>query len=117
MILKKYRFHGYNSLRHVYTTGKTVRAGSMALRISPNPHRTDYRLAIVVSKKVSKSAVKRNRMRRRLYEIVRGYEPQMIAQLDMVLTVFEDAVATMPADELNGLVSKLLKDAKIIAKN
>jgi ribonuclease P protein component len=66
MIGRANRFHGYNSLRYVYKHGKTVRGPHMSLRFCPDAKRQDYRLAVVVSKKISKSAVARNRIRRRI---------------------------------------------------
>jgi ribonuclease P protein component len=68
------------------------------LRFSRNPKRTDYRVAVVVSKKVNKSAVVRNRIRRRVYEVVRGYG--LATNLDVIITVFDEVVATMPAEQL-----------------
>lgn len=114
MILKKYRFHGFNSLRHVYSKGKTFRAGPLALKVADNPHKSEYRLAVVVSKKVSKSAVKRNRIRRRLFEAVRLQSPHFQTQADMVLTVFDDSVLSIPAADVQQLVIKLLQDASIV---
>lgn len=114
MIHKTHRFHGHGSLQYVYRHGQTVRGPLCALRFVPNTHRDTYRLAVVVSKKVSKSAVVRNRIRRRLYEVVRGLEGRIATPYDMVLTVFTEAMATMPADQLQRAVHAQLKQARII---
>lgn len=114
MISRAHRFHGYGSLRYVYQNGKTVRGPLMALKFVPNARRDTYRLAVVVSKKVNKSAVARNRMRRRLYEAVRRQQAQLTVPHDMVLTVFHEQVATMPADELERMVQAQLRQAGII---
>lgn len=116
MISRAHRFHGYGSLRFVYRNGKTVRGPLCALRYVLNPKRRTYRLAIVVSKKVSKSAVVRNRIRRRLFEAVRLLEPKITEPQDMVLTVFHENMATIPAEELSRLVLAQLKQAGIITK-
>jgi ribonuclease P protein component len=71
MISRSHRFHGYNSLRHVYRHGRMARGSQFAVKAALNPRRQTYRVAVVVSRKVNKSAVARNRMRRRLYELVR----------------------------------------------
>lgn len=113
MISKKYRFHGHGSLRYVYQNGKTVRSSLMSLKFVANSHRPNYRLAVVVSKKVNKSAVARNRIRRRLYEAVRRQQ-ENIGPYDMVITVFGELVATIPADGIEKSVAVLLKNAKII---
>ncbi len=76
MIAKAHRFHGYGSLNFVYKNGKTERGPLFAVKSILNPKRSEYRMAVVVSRKVNKSAVARNRIRRRLYEIVRSLEPR-----------------------------------------
>jgi ribonuclease P protein component len=114
MISRAHRFHGHGSLRYVYQHGQTVRGPLTALKFIENSRRTQYRLAVVVSKKVSKSAVTRNRIRRRLYEAVRSHEAQLIKPYDMVVTVFHEQLATLPADELQRLVNAQLRQAKII---
>jgi ribonuclease P protein component len=58
------------------------------------------RLAVVVSKKVAKSAPKRNRIRRRIYEIVRRDLPSLKPGYDIMVSVFDENVFTMPAPEL-----------------
>jgi ribonuclease P protein component len=60
MISRAHRFHGYNSLNFVYRNGQTVRGPLFAIKYTINPKRKSYRAAVVVSKKVNKSAVARN---------------------------------------------------------
>lgn len=110
MIARLYRFHGHNALRFVYKQGKTARTQQCALRYAANPQRKTYRLAVVVSKKQSKSAVVRNRIRRRLYEAGREHIPQNAAY-DLVLTVYSDEFATMPQKDINKTISRLLQIA------
>lgn len=114
MIARKNRFHGYGSLRYVYRNGQTVRGPLCALKFVANAKRNDYRLAVVVSKKVHKSAVMRNRIRRRLYEAVRQEAGSIKEPYDMVLTVFSDKIASISAEEVTKLVHAQLKQAKII---
>jgi ribonuclease P protein component len=114
MISRKHRFHGHNSLRYVYQHGRVVRGPLTALKYVRNERRDAYRLAVVVSKKVSKSAVIRNRIRRRLYEAVRLQEPNIHTAFDMVFTVFHEQVATLAAEDLTKLVRAQLKQAGII---
>lgn len=84
-----------------------------ALKYVANHKRSDYRLAIVVSKKVHKSAVVRNRIRRRLYEAFRLQvtEPK---PYDMVVTVFHESLATLPAEDVQIMVAAQLKQANIL---
>lgn len=114
MISRAHRFHGHNSLNYVYRHGKTERVEYLAIRVAPSK-RQDYRLAVVVSKKISKSAVTRNRIRRRLYETMRvlSKESASLWPFDVVLTVHDERVAKMSADELCSSLLKLLKKSKI----
>jgi ribonuclease P protein component len=114
MIGKAFRFHGHGSLRYVYTNGKTVRGPLCSLKYAVNPKRDSYRLAVVVSKKVSKSAVVRNRIRRRLYEAVRLQAPQLQQSVDMVISVFSDQLLELPADQVTRLVRAQLKQAGLL---
>jgi ribonuclease P protein component len=114
MIARKHRFHGHGSLRYVYQHGKVVRGAFSSLKFVPNPKRSSYRLAVVVSKKVSKSAVVRNRIRRRLYEEMRRQSDSIKEPHDMVLTVFSEQAAEISPDEITKLVADHLKASKII---
>jgi len=112
MIAKKFRFHGYGSLKFVYSHGKTARAQFLSLKYATNPRRQDSRLAVVVSKKISKKAPERNRIRRRLYEAARLTWPVLTPGTDMVITVFDSRVGTMPSGELVRLVNQLFAQTK-----
>ena len=112
MISIKNRFHGYGSLKYVYRHGQTVRGPLFALKTVDNPKRKTYRLAVVVSKKVNKSAVARNRIRRRLYEAAR--EMGIEKPADIVLTVYNEAILDESWSNLNKQLKKQLKDAGII---
>lgn len=112
MIGRLHRFHGYGSLRAVYSRGQTVRTPLMNLRFAParNPGRP-YRVAVVVSRKVHKSAVMRNRIRRRIYEAVRTSETPPPAGTDLIFTVFSDRLAALPAAKLQQTITGLLQKA------
>ena len=114
MIAKKFRFHGYGALRFVYTKGKTVRVRFLSLKFHENKRRDQCRVAVVVAKKVAKKAPDRNRIRRRLYEAVRQELPGINDSNDMVITVFDERVGSIPAEELTILVKDLLKQASLI---
>lgn len=114
MISRKHRFHGYGSLRFVYRNGQTVRGPLFAVKSLPNEKRKDYRLAVVVSRKVNKSAVARNRIRRRLYETVRQLEDRIETPHDIVITVFHDTLIDEPAEKLTAQVKKQLHASGIL---
>ena len=79
----------------------------MSARVSQNDKRKKYRLAVVVSKKVDKLAVNRNRIRRRVYEVVR--QLKLKGTPDVVITIFSATVAEIPATELESQVKELLR--------
>lgn len=114
MISQKNRFHGFNSLRHVYRQGLTVRGPLFAVKYLANPRRKSYRLAVVVSRKVNKSAVARNRIRRRLYEAARLLAPGMSQPYDIVITVFSDSISATDHQELLAQLKRQLHEAGIL---
>ena len=87
MIPFKNRFHGHSSLGYVYKNGQAVRIHSVTIKFIANPHRKDSRVAVVVSKKTLKSAVRRNLIRRRLYEYVRLKLPALNKVYDIAIIV------------------------------
>jgi len=113
MIARTNRFHGLGSLRFAYSKGKTVRTADIGLRYIVNTRRTSWRAAVVVSKKVHKSAVKRNRIRRRIYEVLRGL-PAITQPVDLIFTVYSADVITMSHTELQSRITRLLSDAEIV---
>jgi ribonuclease P protein component len=115
MIGRNHRFHGRASIQRLYKSGKMVRFGALSLKYGDNPRRSDYRLAVVVSRKVSKSAVVRNRIRRRLYEHVRILSSSFAKPADLLLIVYDESVADKPAVEVRQDVENLLKKAKLLA--
>jgi ribonuclease P protein component len=109
MISRKYRFSGQNGLRFVYRKGESIRTKHCAAKYVVNSRRETWRVSVVVSKKVAKSAPLRNRIRRRLYEQVRLQAPQYLTNHDVVITVFDPELALIPSEELSQLVKRILK--------
>lgn len=114
MITRRHRFHGYGGLNYVYKHGKTARDTLCSLRYIENSRRNSYRVAVVVSKKVNKSAVKRNRLRRRIYEIIRQHGPAITKPYDLVISVFSEELNNLDHKQLFSLITDLLKKADVI---
>jgi ribonuclease P protein component len=114
MIRRAHRFHGYNSLNFVYRQGRTVRGPLCSLKYVENDRHETYRTAVIVSKKVSKSAVVRNRIRRRIYEAVRELGPKITKPYDLVFTIFSDNVAEMEYSELHRAIRAQLRQAGVV---
>lgn len=117
MINRGHRFHGYGSLKYVYAHGQTIRGPLFSVKSVVNQRRKAYRLAVVVSRKVNKSAVVRNRIRRRIYETVRLCEPDIIKPFDIVITVFHDTVIDLGSSDLQKQVRRQLADSGILASS
>ncbi len=113
MLSFRNRFHGHGSLRFVYKNGQAIRSHLVTLKYTANPRRSRPRVAVVISKKVLKSAVGRNRIRRRIYEIIRTDMPNISPKSDIVFLVFSSEVLTLPNDELVESLRQLLQSAGI----
>jgi ribonuclease P protein component len=114
MLTQKHRFHGHGSLRYVYKHGESIRSRVISIKFTKNKFRDHSRFSVVVSKKVLKSAVGRNRIRRRVYEIIRLQLPHLTESYDVVALVFSSEVATLPHSELENLIKSQLEEAGII---
>lgn len=113
MLSSQNRFHGHGSLRYVYKNGTAQRSHLVIVKHVSNPHRKHSRFSIVVSKKVHKAAVGRNRIRRRLYEVIRQDLPKMHQAHDVVVIVFSSEFMTMPAPELSDVLRQLFLQANL----
>jgi ribonuclease P protein component len=114
MISKINRFHGHNSLSLVYRKGKTVSVPQASLKSLPVKTDRPYRLAVVVSRKVDKSAVVRNKIRRRVYETIRNKHPSFKENRDIVITIHSKQIESMNNSNLNEILGLLLKKSEII---
>ena len=112
MLNKKYRFHSRGGVRYVYQKGKTIRTPKMSLVFVRNT-RGFTRFGVVVSKKVEKSAVKRNRIRRRVYEALRVNFDLIPKNNDYLFVVFSKEVGRMPFSELEKILGELIEESKV----
>ena len=115
MLASKYRFHSRGGVKYTYQKGKTIRTPKFSLVFAPNQH-GKQRFAVVISKKVIKSAVGRNRVRRRVYEAIRLNLAEIPESYDYIFIVFSKDLKTMEFTELEKLVLKLAEQAKIAKK-
>lgn len=113
MLSKKYRFHSRGGVRYVYQKGKTIRSAKMSLTTVVN-ERGFTRFAVVVSKKVNKTAVGRNRIRRRIYEALRTNFEHIPQGRDYIFTVFSKDILDMPFSEIERILGDLVAESKII---
>ena len=113
MLAAKFRFHGHGSLKYVYKNADAVRSRLISMKLVPNERRKNSRFSVVVSKKVYKGAVGRNRIRRRIYEIVRAEQPKLKSTYDIVLMVFSSEVINLSQPELVEIVRDLFTRAGV----
>lgn len=111
MIARRNRFHGHKSVSRV--RGPTIQSISLSFRFAKNT-KADYRLAVVVSKKVASSAVTRNRIRRRVFEAVRTQKRLENLPVDLIIYVKTDAVARQDNASLQEEI--LQATTKIVAR-
>ena len=112
MLAKKYRFHSRGGVRYTYAHGKSIRSPKITLIYNSNP-RGFQRFAVVVSKKIEKTAVGRNRIRRRVYEAIRTELPNFTTKQDNIFVVYSKDLLTLDFTELRSLVRSLLEQSMI----
>jgi ribonuclease P protein component len=115
MISNKHRFHGRASLRRVFQNGSSTRGRTLLIKYTTAPNRTTTRCAVIVSKKIFKSAVKRNRVRRRIFEIVRHELNSIPVGTDIVITVLAPDVLLLSHTDLTTELTKLLSRVQLPA--
>lgn len=113
MISKRYRFHSRGGVRYTYQNGKTIRGSKISLVFADNS-RNRQRYAVVVSKKILKSAVGRNRIRRRVYEAIRAELPKIEKPVDCIFIIYSKDILDIDYKEIRSLIHNLLKEANII---
>lgn len=99
-------------MKYVYQHGKTVRSQKMSLVFVPN-ERGFTRIAVVVSKKINKTAVGRNRMRRRIYEALRMNYDAVPKGVDYVFVAYSKDFMKMPFWQIEEILGKLVEESKV----
>lgn len=113
MLSARYRFHGHGSLRYLFKNGQAIRSRHMTVKYIRNPRRNRCRVAVIISKKVHKSAVGRNRMRRRVYEIVRLALPAIRPAHDIAIIVTSAEVLHLEHAQLEAQVTDIFRQANL----
>jgi ribonuclease P protein component len=108
MLASKYRFHGHGGLRYLYKNSHTARSRHFMLRYVANKTRDNSRMTVIIGKKVYKSAAKRNRIRRRVYEIIRHNWAGLEQGYDIAITAYSPELLLLPHDELTTEIKQLL---------
>ena len=113
MLPSQNRLNKKIDIDRVFKRGRTVYAGDLALRFAPNSLK-EARFTVVASLKVSKRAVKRNLLKRRLRETIRrDILPNIKQNVDGLLLTKAPLLA-LSYTELKILTATLFKKARLI---
>lgn len=113
MIGKKFRFHGHGSLGYLYRNGQVVYLKPFVFKYVKNKFRKNPRIAVVVSKKVLKNAVGRNRIRRRIYEHMRPLLPMIDGSYDIAIIITSIDTLNLESKELTSYLKQAMVEAGI----
>lgn len=98
-------------ISRVFKQGRYAASPELMVRVAANSQ-PDSRLVVVISKKVSKKAVVRNRLRRQIIGIVQRGWQTVAAGYDIVVTVRAD-LSPKTAPQLEQLVTAALEKAGV----
>lgn len=91
-----------------------VRGSVCSLHVVRDAKTKTTKVAVVVSKKVHKSAVVRNRIRRRVYELVRLQMDYIKTPAELVFTLYDAEVAVMESAELKKHILEAMRRGKVL---
>lgn len=105
MLRKENRFHGRTAVARAYKDAQSYSNGPLRIWIKPADQ---TRVAVVVSKKVAKSAVVRNRIRRRIYELARHTIVNSENKQSVIVGVYDESIAGIEASKLEEMFDVLI---------
>ncbi len=85
-----HRLRHHKDFQQVYKQGKTYKSSHFVLKVLAVSLKEDHpasRFGITISRKVSKQAVTRNRLKRQIRAVIRTLLPQITASWKMVIIV------------------------------
>jgi ribonuclease P protein component len=116
MLAKKHRLLSDRDFAKLFAKGKSYGGRGLGLKLAVN-REGHVRIGFVVSTKVSKNAVDRNRIKRRLREIVRAEMPRLTGSGQDLAFMARSEALKMSFDELRGSVRYLLEKAGLLSKS
>ncbi len=112
MLASRNRLKQPRAIARVFRQGRQGSSGNIRLKASINGTQ-ESRVVVVVSKKVSKRAVVRNRIRRRVGALVAERWATVPSGYDIVIVVHGD-IAEAPAAELAKQLAEAVERTKMI---
>lgn len=112
MLKKQFRLKKQRDFENVFQKGAYFSENFLALKVVENNLKTS-RFGFMVSKKISKKAVVRNRIKRLLRESVRLMQIEVKSGFDMVF-ISRSGIVKKSLKEISGTVKKLLKKSGLL---
>ncbi|MAG29055.1 ribonuclease P protein component [bacterium] len=113
MLYSKNRLAKRADIERVFKKGRSFFVGNLGIRLAKNSLKVS-RFTVVVSTKVSKKAVERNKLKRRMREIIRKeILPNTKPGFDGVIST-KKPLLDSSFDDLRTLAIKLFKKARLI---
>jgi ribonuclease P protein component len=114
MLDKKFRLRKQKDFEKMFSDGAYFSESFLSLKVIRNELSVS-RFGFIVSNKISKSAAKRNRTKRRLREAVRGVQERAKEGFDC-LFISKKGIVEKDSTEISATVEKLLKRSGILKK-
>lgn len=112
MIAKKFRFGKRADFDKIFRSPNKFYSNNLVLKFYKTEN-LNNRFAIVVSKKISKKAVERNKIRRRIYEVLRLNLDKIKTPYDIVFLV-KKGVISLEYCEIESEIMYILKKSKLL---
>lgn len=112
MLPRKYRLTAEKDFNRIFKRGRSVSGKGVGLKVAPNRLEVS-RFAFVVSTKISKKAVVRNKLKRQMREVVCEVLEDIKKGMDVVVMARKDA-ADAEFSILKDSLLKVLKKAGVL---
>lgn len=113
MLAKKHRLTGRSVLEEVKKEGSLYQADSFGILVRKGVEIRPSRFAFIVSTKISKTAVDRNKVKRRLREAVKQNIEKIVKGYDVVFLA-KKMTLERSIKEIAGEVEKVFKESGLI---
>ncbi len=111
MLPREERLCRRNDFSHLQKAGRSLRSRLLRLIVAPAPDERRL-VGFTVSKRISKKATERNRIKRRLRSAYRVFYPQVNRGV-FLLFVAQDAILNASFDEIQIQIKRLLGEAGV----
>jgi len=113
MLPKKYRLNDFWEIERVKKGGRLFQSSSFGVLVFYGNEKQNSRIAFVVSLKIAKRSVERNRAKRLLSEAVRGFLPLIKPGYDLVFLIKKNLIGKN-RQEVEKEVERIFKIGKLI---